>query len=250
AGRTPRALRLHQILTACARGNSVLGESLPAIELRAIRRSRMKKVLIVVAALGVVAFAPAVARAANVTITKAGFIPSTVQISPGESITWTNSDTADHQVVSDKASLASPILHSGQSYTFTFSNAGNFAVKDALDRYLKGEKVVVKATAPAPAPKAAPKPAAKPAPAPLKPPVVRPSVSLTTSGLSVTYTGGVTLSGSISSLAAGQKLILQSQPFGQDGYSKVADLTTGSGGSFSYTVHPVVMTSYQVMWDN
>jgi plastocyanin len=196
----------------------------------------MKKLLIVVVALGVVAFAPAVANAATVTITKAGFVPSTVQITPGESITWTNSDTADHQVISDKASLASPILHTGQTYTFAFGTAGNFAIKDAIDKHFKAATVIVKAAAPAPAPKPAPKPAA------------HDSVSLTASVLNVTYTGGVTLSGTISTLAAGQKLTLQQQAFGQDGYSKLADLTTGNGGTYSYMVHPVVQTSYHVMW--
>jgi plastocyanin len=203
----------------------------------------MKKLLIVVVALGVIAFAPAIARAATVTITKAGFIPSTVQIAPGESITWTNSDTVNHQVISDKASLASPILTPGQSYTFTFGNVGSFSVKDALDRHFRGATVIVRAAAPAPAP--APK---KPTPAPLKPSAVKPSVTMTTSGLDVTFTGGVTLSGKISTLASGQRLTLQQQPFGQDGYSKLADVTTGSGGTFSYTVHPVVMTSYHVTW--
>jgi plastocyanin len=207
----------------------------------------MKKLLVVVALLGVVALAPAVAEAANVTITKAGFIPSTVQISPGESITWTNSDTANHQVISDKASLGSPILATGQSYTFTFSKAGNFAIEDALDKHFRGATVVVKAAAPAPAPRPAPAPK-KPAPAPLKPPAVKPSVTTTTSGVSVVYTGSVTLSGKISSLASGQALTLQQQPFGQDGYSNLANVTTGSGGTFSYTVHPVVMTSYHFMW--
>ena len=58
-------------------------------------------------------------------------------IAPGESITWTNSDTVDHQVSSTKASLASPVLHAGQTFSFKFATAGNFAITDLLVKKLK-----------------------------------------------------------------------------------------------------------------
>ena len=87
----------------------------------------MRKLFFVIAVLAIVGVAPAFAQAANITITKTGFAPASVTIAPGESITWTNSDTVDHQVNSTKASLASPVLHAGQTFSFKFATAGNFA---------------------------------------------------------------------------------------------------------------------------
>jgi plastocyanin len=213
----------------------------------------MRKLLSAVAVLAFAAAAPALAQAASITITKAGFIPSTVTIAPGESVTWTNQDTTDHQVISDKASLASPILHSQQSFTFTFDSAGDFAVTDALDAHFKGGKVVVRAAAPAPAPAPKPKPgppAAKPKPAaPLKPPpAAAATVTLSPSALAVLFGGKVTLTGTVSSHNAGEKVTLESEPFGQDGFTKVADLTTTAGGAWSYAVGPKINTTYHVRW--
>ncbi len=77
--------------------------------------------------------APAQALAANVTITVAGFIPSAVTINQGDNVTWTNTDTANHQVISDKGGFASPVMRTGESYSFTFKSTGSFNYKDALN---------------------------------------------------------------------------------------------------------------------
>src|ERR1041385_2043687 len=104
----------------------------------------MRKLFVVVAVLAVVGIAPAFARAANITITKTGFPPSAGTIHSGESITWTNSDTVDHQLSSTKASLSSPVMHAGQSYSFTFATTGNFSVTDLLNKKVKAGTVSVR----------------------------------------------------------------------------------------------------------
>lgn len=193
----------------------------------------VRRFLIMATAVSVVALAPAVAQAANITITKTGFTPSTLTIAPGDSVTWTNTDTADHQVVSDKAGLASPVLHSGQSYTFKFSTVGTFAIQDALDKKSKGARVVVQAA-----------PAPKPAPA------SQASVSLTASSLQVVYNGRVTLAGKVSSQKAGEIVTLEAQSYGQNGFAKLADLTTTTGGAWSYSAKPTIRTVYESKWGN
>jgi plastocyanin len=80
----------------------------------------MRKSILILIVLGVVAVAPARALAANVTISAAGFVPATVTINQGDTVTWTNTDTASHQPVSNKAGLSSPMLSTGQSYSFVF----------------------------------------------------------------------------------------------------------------------------------
>src|SRR5258707_4502556 len=67
-----------------------------------------------------------------VSIKSTGFSPATITINHGDSVTWKNSDKADHQVVADDGSFASPILHAGHSYTATFSRAGSFRYHDSF----------------------------------------------------------------------------------------------------------------------
>ena len=104
----------------------------------------MRKLFVVMAVLAVVGIVPAFAQAANIAITKTGFVPSSVTIHPGESITWTNSDSVDHQVSSTKASLSSPVMHTGQTYSFMFATAGTFSVTDLLNKKVKAGTVSVK----------------------------------------------------------------------------------------------------------
>lgn len=177
----------------------------------------MRKALLVFVVLACAVAVPAQAFAANVAITVAGFVPSAVTINQGESVTWTNADVADHQVISDKAGFASPILKAGESYSY----------KDALGRkkdQLRGS-VVVKAVAPA-------------------------SVTLAASTLKVIYGGSVTLSGVVSSKRTGETVTLLAQRYGDDSFTPVASLTSGSGGSWSYAVKPTIGTGYQARFKN
>ena len=192
----------------------------------------MRKTILLVIAVAVVAVAPARALAANVTISALGFVPSSVTINEGDTVTWTNTDVASHQVVDKKAGLSSPVLTTGQSYSFVFKKAGNFNTQDALDKKLNGTVVV----------NAAPKPAPRPAPASA-------AVTLTASTLQVVYGGGVTLSGTVSSKQTGEKVTVRAQRYGQPSFSSIATVTTGSGGSWSYTAKPTIRTGYESQWN-
>ena len=185
----------------------------------------MRKLFFVIAVLAVVGVAPAFAQAANITITKAGFSPASVTIAPGESITWTNSDTVDHQVSSSKASLASPVLHAGQTFSFKFATAGHFAISDLLVKKLKSGMVSVQTAGPA-----------------------GQTVSLVTSSTRANYKGPVTLSGVVSNNAASQTVTISGQSYGQNAFVKVADVTTTAGGAWTYTAHPAIRTVYQSTW--
>jgi plastocyanin len=184
----------------------------------------MRKLLFVIAVLAALGVAPAFAQAANITITKTGFVPATVTILPGEAIVWTNSDTADHQVSSTKALLASPVLHTGQTFSFTFAKAGTFSVKDLVDKKLKAGTVSVVAGTTAQ------------------------TVSLSTSTLRTTYKGAVTLSGVVSNRSPNEKVTIQSQPYGQAAFTKLIDVTTTTGGAWSYTARPTIRTVFQSTW--
>jgi Cupredoxin-like domain len=184
----------------------------------------MRKLFVVLAVLAVVGIAPAFAQAANITITKTGFVPSTVTIHPGESITWTNSDTVDHQVSSTKATLSSPVIHTGQTYSFMFATAGNFSVTDLLNKKLKSGTVSVKTAGAAQ------------------------TVSIATSSSSTNFNGTVTLTGVVSSHAANETVTIRGQSYGSTAFLKLADVKTGAGGVWTYTAHPTIRTVFDSMW--
>src|ERR1051325_9731877 len=184
----------------------------------------MRKIFVVIAVLAVVGIVPALAQAASIAITKTGFVPSSVTIHSGESITWTNSDAVDHQVSSTKASLASPVMHSGQSYSFMFATAGNFSVTDLLNKKVRAGTVSVKTA------------------------VAAQTVSIVTSATSMSFNGSVTLSGVVSNQAANETVTIRAQSYGGNAFLKLADVKTGAGGAWTYTAHPTIRTVFDSMW--
>jgi hypothetical protein len=183
----------------------------------------MRKLFFVMAVLAVVGIAPAFAQAANITITKTGFVPSSVTIHPGESITWTNSDAVDHQVSSAKASLSSPVMHTGQTYSFMFATAGTFSVTDLLNKKVKSGTVSVKTAA-------------------------AQTVSIATSSSSTNYNGSVTLTGVVSSHVANETVTIRGQSYGGTAFLKLADVKTAAGGGWTYTAHPTIRTVFDSKW--
>jgi plastocyanin len=163
----------------------------------------------------------ATATTATVQITRTGFVPATVTITAGDSVTWRNADTINHQVVANGGQFASPILGPGKTYTHTFNGGGTFHYHDALHTTLKGTVIV----------KGAP-----------------PVVTLAASGAVVKYGAAVTLSGTVSNKKAGETVTLIQLPFGQTTKQVIATLQTSTGGAFSFTVTPQIYTQYQAQW--
>lgn len=83
----------------------------------------------------------AVPAQASVAITKSGFSPSTITISVGTQLTWTNQDTKPHQVASNPHPLHSSIegfdsgktLLPGDSLAFSFEQPGSYSLHDHLN---------------------------------------------------------------------------------------------------------------------
>src|SRR5947208_8539418 len=90
--------------------------------------------------------APTVTK--TVKITRTAFSPASVTIKTGDSVKWTNTDTQNHQVVSNNGSFVSPILGPGKSYSHKFNAAGTYRYHDGLNAAVKG---VVKVAGPPPA---------------------------------------------------------------------------------------------------
>ncbi len=70
--------------------------------------------------------ARATAATVDVAISGFAFSPSSVQINVGDTVRWTNSDSAAHTVTSDTSAFGSGTLSQNQTFSFTFTSAGTF----------------------------------------------------------------------------------------------------------------------------
>ncbi|MEV0218600.1 cupredoxin family copper-binding protein [Streptomyces sp. NPDC050704] len=74
--------------------------------------------------------APGKASAATYRVAMKGYAfgPATLTVPVGSTVTWTNQDTAPHDVktTSGPVSIHSPMLEKGQSWSFTFTTAGSY----------------------------------------------------------------------------------------------------------------------------
>jgi plastocyanin len=177
----------------------------------------MKKVLLLALAIGLLVAAPAPAKTVAVDISKLGFVPASVTVQTGDAVTWTNKDTIDHQVVCKTCPFTSPVLTPGQTYTFTFTMVGKFATVDSMSN----KKATVTVTA-----------------APT-------GVTLTAAPSALTYGQTTTVSGTLSTGQANQKVDILAQPCGETAAKVVATATTTTGGVYTYAAQPTLLTSYQ-----
>jgi len=187
-----------------------------------------KLVLILLAAAALTIGAPASAAqhaTKTVSITRTAFVPNSVSIFVGDSVTWTNSDSIDHQVVSQAAGFASPILHPGDTFTHVFDTAGKFGYHDALSTKTGNGSVTV---------------VAQP---------LNATLSLNASATSVVYgVNSVQLTGQLSLKKDGQQITLSEQAMGEAQAKALATTTTNANGEFSFTVSPTIQTAYSVHW--
>jgi plastocyanin len=165
--------------------------------------------------------APASSATSAVQIKSTGFAPATVTINQDDSVTWTNTDNKDHQVVANGGSFASAILKPGKTYTHAFRNGGTFRYHDGLHPSLRGT-VTVRGAAPV--------------------------VTLATSAPVVKFGTQVTLTGAVNNKRAGETVTIAALPFGQATKQVAATLQTTANGVFSFAVTPQLNTTYQAQW--
>ena len=176
---------------------------------------------IAVAGVALVLAAPASTATSTVQIRSTGFVPVAVTINQDDSVTWTNADKKDHQVVADGGSFASAILKPGKSYTHAFRAGGTFRYHDGLHPSLRGT-VTVRGAAPV--------------------------VTFATSAPVVKFGTQVTLSGTVNSRRAGETVTIAALPFGETTKQVVATLQTTTNGVFSFNATPQLNTTYQAQW--
>lgn len=86
----------------------------------------------------------------NVQMVNYAYAPASITVNEGDTITWTNQDTAPHTVTttSGPTSVSSPYLSKGQSWSFTFTAPGMYMYYCTVHPNMRAE-VIVQAPAPA-----------------------------------------------------------------------------------------------------
>ncbi len=109
---------------------------------RGVRRLTLLSILAIVGA----AAWPAAASPedARVSIDNFTFTPAEIVVAPGTTITWTNADDIPHTVTSTNKAFRSKPLDTDDQFSFTFTDAGEYAYFCSLHPHMTG-KVVVKA---------------------------------------------------------------------------------------------------------
>jgi plastocyanin len=121
-----------------------------AVTERPIRRTALS--LIVLAGLMTLSMAimtarPARADSSAVSIMNYAFSPSSFTVHVGDKVTWTNMDDAPHTVTSSSGptKLDSPTLNKGDTWSYTFTTAGDYSYYCAVHPNMKGSIKVLPA---------------------------------------------------------------------------------------------------------
>jgi plastocyanin len=174
--------------------------------------------------LALVVVAPAHAATFTVSITKSGFAPSTLTIAVGDTVTWRNDDTSSHQVASKSAGFTSPLIKPGETFAYTYKEAGRFSYQDETVKKNKGTVTVQGA------------------------PTTAISLTAAASSTLVVYGATVTLSGTTSSKRSGETVTIFAQPSGAAGPAALGSAITQGGGSWSFLARPKLRTVYDARW--
>jgi plastocyanin len=175
--------------------------------------------LIAVLAVGAVASAAPAQKTATktISITSTGFTPDDVRIQPGDTVTWKNTDTQQHQIVSDTGLFQSSMLAPNQTYSRRFDVESSYSYHDGTKASTTG---IVN--------------------------VLARNVSIGLTRLRVVYKNPVRIFGSIPNEATGETVTLHFAPYGKPAFTK--DVVTEQGG-YELVYRPSIRTDVYATWN-
>lgn len=111
--------------------------------LRPTRRSAvvlLAMIGVIILGLSILTGRPARADSNSVSIMNYAFSPSTLTVHVGDKVTWTNMDDAPHTVTSSSGptTLSSPTLNKGDTWSYTFTQPGDYSYYCAVHPNMKG----------------------------------------------------------------------------------------------------------------
>jgi len=182
----------------------------------------MKRAFLLLIAVLAVAGVASVASAqksatTTVSITSTGFAPDDVRIQPGDTVTWKNTDTKQHRIVSDNGLFASPTLAPNKTYSRRFDVEASYSYHDGTNTSATGTVSVV---------------------------TDRVTIALTR--MRVVYKNPVRVFGSIPTDASGEVVTIHIAPYGRPAFTK--DVRTDQG-AYELTVNPTIRTDFYATWN-
>ena len=82
------------------------------------------------------------AKEVTASIENFAFVPATVTINAGDTVTWTNIDSAQHNVAADNSAFVSNTLSKGDDYSFTFNSKGTYSYHCTIHPSMQGTIIV------------------------------------------------------------------------------------------------------------
>ena len=79
---------------------------------------------------------------ANVDISGFAFVPQTLSVSPGTTVTWTNNDSSSHTIASNDNLFQSGNLAKGATFSHTFGQKGTFNYHCSIHPSMTGKIIV------------------------------------------------------------------------------------------------------------
>ncbi|MCL5073785.1 MAG: cupredoxin family copper-binding protein [Actinobacteria bacterium] len=77
-------------------------------------------------------------QSSKVDIKNMSFSPDTMTVKMGTTITWTNNDSVPHTVTSDNGLFDSKTFQPGDTFSFTFKQAGTFPYHCSIHTFMHG----------------------------------------------------------------------------------------------------------------
>jgi plastocyanin len=182
--------------------------------------SLMKTTLTLVVFVLAATLAPsAFAATRNVEITRSGFVPDRLTIDAGDTVTWTNKDSTQHQVVADGGAFpSSPALQPNQTYSYRFLRSGSFSYRDGFAQNERGRITV------------------------------RQGVTLMPGATVMRFGTATSVSGVVSNGQAGETVTVMAQACGGSTSTQIGTATSAANGAWSLAVRPTANTVYEARW--
>ena len=79
------------------------------------------------------------------TFANFGFDPASLTITTGTTVTWTNNDTASHNIAGNDGASGSNSLAEGEAFSFAFTKPGTFSYHCGVHQSMKASITVVAA---------------------------------------------------------------------------------------------------------
>lgn len=82
------------------------------------------------------------ATVVEVEVSNFKFVPETVTVSPGTTVTWTNADSAPHTATSREDVFDSGSMSKGDTFSYTFGQTGTNQYYCTIHPYMEGTVIV------------------------------------------------------------------------------------------------------------